>query len=277
MKLWQAAVTAMLAAGLATAASAQQTMLQILGGQQRPDVMRKIADEYQKKNPNVKIEVEVGGATSEGSSNTSRPCLRRRTRRRPFPRRRHPPRARRPPGWTEPLDNYLGADKEKVMSGYLAAYPEANLFNGKVIALPFFADSQFIYYRKDLLEKYRRPVPQTWDDLYTAKNIVNGEKNPHLQGFSTAGAPIEGTVCTYLVPMWAAGGEPHEGGSSRSTRSGTPNLPALRPKNKSGVLPTNIAEIPTDRIRMDMQAGNLLFAMTWVYVYNLLQTDEDTK
>ena len=27
--------------------------------------MRKIFDEYQKRNPNVKIEIETGGATSE--------------------------------------------------------------------------------------------------------------------------------------------------------------------------------------------------------------------
>ena len=40
------------------------------GGQQRPDVMRKIADVYKKRNPDVKVEVEVGGATSERSSNT---------------------------------------------------------------------------------------------------------------------------------------------------------------------------------------------------------------
>ena len=41
----------------------------------------------------------------------------------------------------------------------------------------------------------------------TAKVIMDGEKNPNLQGFTTAGSPIEGTVCTYLVPLWGAGGE----------------------------------------------------------------------
>ncbi len=49
----------------AAAATAQTTLRMFTGGQQRPDVMRKVADEYQKKNPNVKIEIEVGGATSE--------------------------------------------------------------------------------------------------------------------------------------------------------------------------------------------------------------------
>ena len=65
MKTWKILLAAMLGAGLATIASAETTLRIFTGGQQRPDVMRKIADEYQKKNPGVKIDVEVGGATSE--------------------------------------------------------------------------------------------------------------------------------------------------------------------------------------------------------------------
>jgi len=63
MKLRTLVVTAALA--FAIPALGQTTLRIFTGGQQRPDVMRKIADEYQKKNPAVKIEVEVGGATSE--------------------------------------------------------------------------------------------------------------------------------------------------------------------------------------------------------------------
>ena len=46
---------------------------------------------------------------------------------------------------------------------------------------------------------------------------------------------------------------------------------------QAGVLPKNIAEIPTDRIRIDMQGGNLIFAMTWSYVWNRLENDADSK
>ena len=35
---------------------------------------------------------------------------------------------------------------------------------------------------------------------------------------------------------------------------------------QAGVLPKNIAEIPTDRIRIDFQAGNVSSRMTWGYV-----------
>jgi multiple sugar transport system substrate-binding protein len=139
-------------------------------------------------------------------------------------------------GWAEPLDAYLGADKAKILPTYLKAYAEANQVNGKLIALPYFADSQFLYYRKDLLEKYKRPVPRTWDELMeTAKIIMDGETNPQLQGFSTAGAPIEGTVCTYLVPLWGAGSDLTRNGKLNLRHAaGEAAVPALWPDEAGG-------------------------------------------
>jgi trehalose/maltose transport system substrate-binding protein len=281
MKGWKTIAAALAGAALMSNAWGQQTTLRIFtGGQQRPDVMRKIADEYQKKNPNVKVEVEVGGATSEAQQQYLSTVLSSKDSAldvilidviRPAQWAAQ--------GWAEPLDGYLGADKPRILSQYLKAYADANQVNGKLIALPYFADSQFLYYRKDLLEKYKRPVPKTWDEMMeTARIIMDGEKTPSLQGFSTAGAPIEGTVCTYLVPLWGAG--------SDITAAGKLNLDTPQARQpfqlygrmkQAGVLPKNIAEIPTDRIRIDMQAGNLIFAMSWGYVWNRLENDADSK
>jgi multiple sugar transport system substrate-binding protein len=281
MKTWKIVAAALVGAAFATSAWAQQTTLRIFtGGQQRPDVMRKIVDEYQKRNPKVKVEIEVGGATSEAQQQYLSTVLSSKDsvldvvlidviR----------PAQWAAQGWGEPLDSYLGADKQKIMSQYLKAYVDANTVGGKVISLPYFADSQFLYYRKDLLEKYKRPVPKTWDEMMeTAKIVMDGEKNANLQGFSTAGAPIEGTVCTYLVPLWGTGSE--------LTKDGKLNLDTAQAKQpfqlygrmkQAGVLPKNIAEIPTDRIRIDMQGGNVIFAQSWGYVWNRLENDADSK
>jgi multiple sugar transport system substrate-binding protein len=161
----------------------------------------------------------------------------------------------------------------------LKAYVDADQVNGKLIALPYFADAQFLYYRKDLLEKYQRPVPKTWDEMIeTARVIMEGEKSPQLQGFSTAGSPIEGTVCTYLVPLWGAGSEITKAGKlNLDTPEARQPFQLYGRMKQAGVLPKNIAEIPTDRIRIDMQGGNLIFAMTWSYVWNRLENDADSK
>jgi multiple sugar transport system substrate-binding protein len=45
----------------------------------------------------------------------------------------------------------------------------------------------------------------------------------------------------------------------------------------ANVTPPNIAEIPTDRIRQNFQAGNLVFAMNWGYVWARTQNDADSQ
>ena len=107
---------------------------------------------------------------------------------------------------------------------------------------------------------------------------MDGEKNPNLQGFSTAGAPIEGTVCTYLVPLWGMGGDLTKGGKlALDTPQARQPFQLYGRMKQAGVLPKNIAEIPTDRIRIDMQAGNVIFAQSWGYVWNRLENDADTQ
>ena len=281
MKTWKLVLVSLASLTFSATVWAQQTTLRIFtGGQQRPDVMRKIADEYQKKNPNVKVDIEVGGATSEAQQQYLSTVLSSKDAAldvilidviRPAQWAAQ--------GWAEPLDAYLGADKPKVLGQYLKAYADANQVGGKLMALPYFADAQFLYYRKDLLEKYKRSVPKTWDEMMeTARIVLDGEKSPQLQGFSTAGAPIEGTVCTYLVPLWGMG--------SDLTKAGKLNLDTPEARQpfqlygrmkQAGVLPKNIAEIPTDRIRIDFQAGNVLFAQNWGYFWNRVENDADTK
>lgn len=272
-----------LAAGLALAttalAQAQTTLRIFTGGQQRPDVMRQIVDGYMKANPNVKVEVEVGGATSEqqqqylntvlASKDSALDLILIDVIR---------PAQWAAAQWAEPLDSYLGAEKDAIMARYLPAYRAANIINGKVIALPYFADAQFLYYRKDLLEKHGLQPPKTWDELKAAaQKIMAAEGNANLRGFETAGAPIEGTVCTYLVPMWGAGEDLLKDGKLNLAGEAAKKPFQLWADLKAAnVTPPNLAEIPTDRIRQNMQAGNLIFGMTWGYVWNRLENDADS-
>jgi multiple sugar transport system substrate-binding protein len=109
-----------LAAALAVAcaaggADAQQTTLRIFtGGQQRPDVMRQIVDVYQQRNPGVKVEIEVGGATSEQQQQYLNTVLSAKDtvldvvlidviR----------PAQWAAQGWAEPLDAHLGAERTR--------------------------------------------------------------------------------------------------------------------------------------------------------------------
>ncbi len=99
-------------------------------------------------------------------------------------------------GWALPLDRYLGAAERQK---FLAAPLSANEYRGQLFGLPLFIDAGLLYYRKDLLEKYRLQPPRTWPQLVEhAKTILAHEKDPRLVGFSAQFKQYEGLVCNMM-------------------------------------------------------------------------------
>jgi multiple sugar transport system substrate-binding protein len=277
-----AALLAALALALAAGTARADTKLRVfVGGQQRPDVMRPLLDRFQQQNPGTTVQLEVGGATSEAqqqylttvlsSADSSIDVMLIDVVR---------PAEYAAAGWAEPLDSYLGTDKDALLARYLPAYRDADVVDGHVMALPAFADAMFLYYRKDLLEKYKLQPPQIWDDLVKgATQILTGEKTDGMQGVSFQGRPIEGTVCTFLVPYWQAGGSlVDENGRFRFDRKAAGRSFGLwtHMVSEGEAIPSS-AEVGTDDTRRDFQAGNVAFAVLWAYGWNHFQNDPDSK
>lgn len=56
------------------------------------------------------------------------------------------------------------------------ALTEMTAEDGSCYGVPLYSNTEAMWYRKDLLEKYNLEVPETWDELYeTAKIITEGE------------------------------------------------------------------------------------------------------
>ena len=265
---------------LASAAQAETTLRAYVGGQQRPDLMRALFAEYMKANPGVNVKLEVGGASSDlhqkylnmvltARDNTLDVFLIDVIRPAQFAGAQ----------WAEPLDAYLGDEREAVMSRFLPAYREADTVNGKIYALPALADSLFLYYRKDLLQKYGLPVPTTWPELAaTAKKIMQAENNPQLQGLSFQGKAVEGAVCTFLLPYWSQGGEIiSDGKMAFDRRKAEAGLNMWQGMVRDGIAKANVSEVSTDDTRKEFQAGRVIFAVSWGYAWNHFESGVDTK
>ena len=271
-----------LSAALTTGAAwAQQTTLRVFsGGQnQRPDLMRKLFDQYQAANPSVKIDIETGGATSELQRQYLSTVL----------NAKDPaidiylidivnPAQYQNAGWLEPLDSYVGGTA--ALKPYLPVYSTSNVVGGKVSAMPAFADAMFMYYRKDLLEKYGIKEPQTWDDLVTAsKKVQAGEKNPNLQGLSIQGAPIEGAVCTFLLPYWSMGKAFNDatGKMTLDKDSAAKGMQMWLNMVDQGVVKKNVAEVKTPDTVNEFKAGQVLFAINWGFAWDRFKDDADSQ
>ena len=251
-----------------------------IGGQQRPDIMRDLFAQYMAANPGVKVSLEVGGATSDLHQKYLNMVLSAKdTTLDVFLIDIIRPAQFAAAGWAEPLDAYLGNDREAFMSRYLPAYRDANTVNNQVIALPALADSLFLYYRKDLLAKYQEAPPTTWPELArVAKKIQQGENDPNLQGLSFQGKAVEGAVCTFLLPYWSLGGEIiRDGKMSFERGKAEAGLNMWRTMVSEGVAKKNSAEVGTDDTRKEFQAGKVIFGVIWGYAWNHFQGGADTR
>jgi multiple sugar transport system substrate-binding protein len=273
--------TLALVSGFAASNAWSQTTLRVFsGGQnQRPDLMRKLFDQYQAKNPGVKIDIETGGATSELQRQYLSTVLNAKDSAIDvFMIDVVNPAQYFSSGWVEPLNAHLG-DAATVLQPYLPVYASANVVDGKVAALPAFADSMFMYYRKDLLAKHGVPEPKTWDELAAAsKKITAAEGNPALQGLSIQGAPIEGAVCTFLLPYWSQGKDFNDasGKMTLDKAAATKGLNTWLGLVDQGVMKKNIAEVKTGDTVNEFKAGQVVFAINWGFAWDRFQADKDS-
>lgn len=260
---------------------AQQTTLRVfVGPNQRPDLQAKLFEQYSKANPGVKVEIETGGATSELQRQYLSTVLNAKDSAIDlFLIDIVNPAQYASKGWIEPLDKYVGGPAF-LRNDYLPVYQQANVVGGKVMALPSQGDSMFMYYRKDLLAKHGIAEPKTWDELAAAsKKVMAAENNPNLQGLSFQGAPIEGAVCTFLLPYWGQGKQFNDA-AGKLTLDKTAAVNGMKMWLKmmdDGVVKKNIAEVTTPVTVNEFKAGNVVFAINWGFAFDRFKDDADSK
>ena len=278
------ALAGVLAAGTATEALAQTKLRVFSGGQnQRPDLMRKLFDQYQKANPGVSIDIETGGSTSELQRQYLSTVL----------NAKDPaidvylidivnPAQYFGAGWLEPLNAHLG-EPAMVLKPLLPVYASSNVINGKLVAVPAFADAMFMYYRRDLLEKHKIAEPKTWDELTAASRTIQVAEsragNPNLQGLSIQGAPIEGAVCTFLLPYWSQGKDLNDaaGKLTLDRPAAVKGLQQWLAMVDAGVIKKNVAEVKTPDTVNEFKAGQAVFAINWSWAWDRFADDADSK
>lgn len=147
--------------------------------------------------------------------------------------------------------------------------------NGKLVALPFYTDAPALFYRKDLLEKYGKSVPKTWDEMTaTAKEIMDkerGEGKSDLWGFVFQGNAYEGLTCNALEWVKSSGGgQIVEADGSISINNEKAAAAIDRAKEWIGTIsPQGALAYQEEESRGVWQTGNALFMRNWPYAYAL--------
>jgi len=162
-----------------------------------------------------------------------------------------------------------------IVKDYFPAIIESQTVNGKLVALPSFTDAPALYYRKDLLEKYNKPVPKTWDELAaTAKEIMDGERaagNADMWGFVFQGNAYEGLTCDALEWVKSSGGgQIVEADGTISINNEKAAAALDRAKGWVGTIsPPGVLSYGEEESRGVWQLGNAVFMRNWPYAYQL--------
>jgi len=167
-----------------------------------------------------------------------------------------------------------------VAKDFFPSIIESQTANGKLVAIPFFTDAPALYYRKDLLEKYKLTVPKTWEEMAKdAKVIQDGERaagNKDFWGYVFQGNAYEGLTCDALEWVKSYGGgqivEPDGTISINNDKAAAAITEAASWVNT--ISPPGVLSYGEEESRGVWQLGNAAFMRNWPYAYALGNADD---
>lgn len=169
----------------------------------------------------------------------------------------------------------LSSVAKDIVAAHFPSVIQSQTVNGKLIALPLFADAAVLFYRKDLLEKYQKSVPKTFDELTeTAQYIQDKERmsgNKGINGYVFQANAYEGLTCTALEWIKSfGGGQVVEADGSISIN----NKNAIKALENAhdwvgSIAPQGVLGYGEEESRGVWQTGNAVFLRNWPYVYPL--------
>jgi multiple sugar transport system substrate-binding protein len=174
-------------------------------------------------------------------------------------------------GWLRDLSRLITPEER---GGFFPGPIRAVTYEGGLYAAPWYIDAGVLYYRSDLLNKYGRAVPETWQELVdTAREIT--AKEPDLYGFIWQGKQYEGLVCNVLEYLWGNGGDVLRNG--RVAIDSPMNVEALQFMRdlivKHRVTPPLVTTAIEEPTRHLFGSGRALFMRNWPYAWNIFQRE----
>jgi trehalose/maltose transport system substrate-binding protein len=167
--------------------------------------------------------------------------------------------------------------KSEVLHEHLPAIVANNTVDGRLVAMPWFTDAGMLYYRKDLLDKYAVPVPETWSELADSALLVQTAEraagNPEFWGLVFQGQAYEGLTCNALEWINAYGGGTIVDREGQITVNNPAAALALGEAAAwvGTIAPARVTQFIEEDARITFERGNAVFMRNWPYAWSLLQ------
>ncbi len=156
---------------------------------------------------------------------------------------------------------------------YFPALLANNTVDGKLLALPWYTDAGLLYYRKDLLEKYKEKVPGTWEEFTaTAKKIQEAERKAGVadfHGLVFQAKAYEGLTCNAIEWVASHGGGTIVEPDGRISINNPKAIAGLKMAASwvGDIAPRGVLNYEEEDARGVFQNGKALFMRNWPYAY----------
>jgi multiple sugar transport system substrate-binding protein len=174
-----------------------------------------------------------------------------------------------------PLDEKLPKDFwDRFSSGLV----DGATYQGHIYGAPFFADTAFLFYRKDLLEKAHLPVPTSWEQVMQEAKTLQ-EKGYVKYGFIWQGASYEGLTCNFMEYLADAGGQvlDKNGNVTINSPQTQKALQFMHDLVSTGVTPSSVVTAKEPQAMDLFDQGNVAFLRNWTYAWKDSQNSANSK
>jgi trehalose/maltose transport system substrate-binding protein len=164
---------------------------------------------------------------------------------------------------------------QAVIDQHFETIVQNNTLDERLVAMPWFTDAGLLYYRADLLEKYGKQPPTTWQELTeTAREIQEGERdegNDRMLGFVFQAKAYEGLTCDALEWIHSFGGGQivAEDGSITINNDRAAAALELAASWIGDIAPEGVLNYAEEESRGVFQSGNAVFMRNWPYAWAL--------
>jgi multiple sugar transport system substrate-binding protein len=245
----------------------------------QPEIWKRLIDDFHKKNPKIKIQLQIG----PHSSTEYHAIVTQRLKNRDpsvdvfFMDVVWPPEFANA-GWVLDLSTrFSNVEREKFLKGPI----EANTFRSGIYGVPCYLAAGLFYYRKDLLDKYRFTSPRSWEELLRqGKVILKGENDPALHIYSAQFKQYEGLVCNMLEFIWASGGtvlDTETGLSRLSHPDIVEPIIFVRDQIIGGAAPRGVVNYEEPESLDLFVQGKAIFHRNWPYAWSIANDREKSK
>ncbi len=177
-------------------------------------------------------------------------------------------------GWLLDLSPFLDPTE---MAAYFPSAAASATYAGRVWGLPWNMNAGMLYYRVDLLTRYRFRPPETWNELISqVKRIQAGERDPKLEGYLWQGKQYEGLVVNVLEAFWASGTD-LLGADDRlfpDPDHAAEALAFLRGLIEAGISPRWVTAADEELSRRAFGDGHAIFLRNWPYALDLFEAPD---